>query len=254
MPLTGFGSNFRAGKVLALLGTTALALALCSVSSVPSSFAQPAKLAAVPAGKPVRSADGKGSSSAASRLKQIAAAAASESKATFDITYVTTGSGNTSQFTIEQKLPDQLFKQGSGEVLYNGRKTYYCSSSPSGTTCLVYGSIDASPLAGLVEVYSAATYIAIMQSWESILAYGIAGVHVSFTSATFARQASQCVTWSYQGSNAKYCVTDNGILAYVGGSSKGSSSSSSFELKSYSPHVNSSDFNLPRGAKVSSYP
>jgi hypothetical protein len=87
-----------------------------------------------------------------------------------------------------------------------------------------------------------------MQTWQSILAYDIAGAHISFTGATFAGQASQCVTWSYQGSSAKYCVTDKGILAFVGGGSKGSSSS--FELSSYSSNVSSSDFNLPKGAKI----
>jgi len=43
-------------------------------------------------------------------------------------------------------------------------------------------------------------------------------------------------------------VTDKGILAFVGGGSKGSSSN--FELSSYSPNVSSSDFNLPKGAKI----
>jgi len=245
MRFVRFGDNYRGRTVWAALGTTVLSLALCTFSSTPSSFAQQAKLVA--AGKIVRSTD---SSSAASKLKQIAAAAASESKATFDITYTSTGSGSPTQFTIEQKLPDQLFKSKSGEVIYNGKKTYYCSSSGSTTTCFVYGTIDSSPLVGLVDVYSATTYITIMQTWESILAYKIAGVHISFTGATFAGQASQCVTWSYQGSNAKYCVTDKGILAYVGGGSKGSSSN--FELTRYSSNVNSSDFNIPKGAKITS--
>ncbi len=247
MRFAGFRSNYRGGKVLAALGTTVLSVALFTLSSTPSSFAQPAKL--LGAGKVVRSPDG---SSAASKLKQIAAAAAAESKATFSITYTSTGSGSPTKFTIEQKLPDQLFKSGSGEAIYNGKKTYYCSSSGKSTTCLVYGSIDASPLEALVGVYSAGTYITVMQSWETILAYNIAGVHISFTGATFAGQASQCVTWSYQGSSAKYCVTDKGILAYVGGGSKGSNSN--FELSSYSSNVNSSDFNIPRGAKMSAAP
>jgi hypothetical protein len=73
-------------------------------------------------------------------------------------------------------------------------------------------------------------------------------VDISFAVGTFAGQASQCVTWSYQGPNAKYCATDKGILAYVGGGSKGPSSN--FELSSYSSNVNSSDLNLPKGAKM----
>jgi hypothetical protein len=238
-----FRTNYRGRKVVAALGTTVLSVALCTISSEPSSFAQPAKLVA--AGKVARTADG---ASSVSKLKGIEAAAAAESKATFSITYTSTGSGSPSLFTIEQKLPDQLFKSNSGEAIYNGKKTYYCSTDGKGATCVVYGAIGSSPLEGLVEVYSAGTYITIMQSWQSLLAYNIAGVHISFTGATFARQASQCVTWSYQGSSAKYCVTDKGILAYVGGGSKGSSSN--FELSRYSSNVNSSDFNLPKGAKI----
>jgi hypothetical protein len=229
--------------VVAVLGTTVLSVALCTLSSAPSSFAQPAKL--VGAGKIVRLPDG---SSAASKLKQIEAAAAAESKATFSVTYTSTGSGSPTQFTIEQKLPDQLFKSNSGEAIYNGKKTYYCSTSGKSTTCVAYGAIGSSPLEALVEVYSAGTYITIMQTWQTVLAYNIAGVHISFTGGTFAGQASQCVTWSYQGSNAKYCVTDKGILAYVGGGSKGSNSN--FELTRYSSNVNSSDFNLPKNAKI----
>jgi hypothetical protein len=143
-----------------------------------------------------------------------------------------------------------LFKSSSGEAIFNGKKTYYCSTSGKSATCVSYGTISSSPLEGLVDVYSAGTYITVMQSWQTILAYNIAGVHISFTGGTFAGQASQCVSWSYQGSNAKYCVTDKGILAYVGGGSKGSNSN--FELTRYSSSVNSSDFSLPKGAKITS--
>jgi hypothetical protein len=243
MRFAPFRTNYRGRKVVAALAATVLSVALCTLSSEPSSFAQPAKLVA--AGKIVRAPDG---GSAASKLKGIEAAAAAESKATFSITYTSTGSGSSTLFTIEQKLPDQLFKSSSGEAIYNGKKTYYCSTDGKGAICEVYGAIGASPLEGLVDVYSAGTYITIMQTWQSILAYNIAGVHISFTGGTFAGQASQCVTWSYQGSNAKYCVTDKGILAYVGGGSKGSSSN--FELSSYSSNVGSSDLNLPKGAKI----
>jgi hypothetical protein len=243
MRFAPFRTNYRGHKVVAALGTTVLSVALCTLSSAPSSFAQTVKL--VGAGKIVRTADGV---SPVSKLKGIEAAAAAESKATFSVTYTSTGSGSQTKFTIEQKLPDQLFKSSTGEAIYNGKKTYYCSTDGKGATCVVYGAIGSSPLEGLVEVYSAGTYITIMQTWQSILAYDIAGAHISFTGATFAGQASQCVTWSYQGSSAKYCVTDKGILAFVGGGSKGSSSS--FELSSYSSNVSSSDFNLPKGAKI----
>ena len=103
------------------------------------------------------------------------------------------------------------------------------SLRPEKALCVVYGAIGGALSRASSRCISASTYITIMQTWQSILAYDIAGVHISFTGASFAGQASQCVTWSYQGSSAKYCVTDKGILAFVGGGSKGSNSN--FELR-----------------------
>ena len=159
MRFTPFRTNYRGRKVVAALGTTVLSVALCTLSSAPSSFAQTAKL--VGAGKIVRTADG---GSSVSKLKGIEAAAAAESKATFSVTYTSTGSDSQTKFTIEQKLPDQLFKSSSGEAIYDGKKTYYCSTDGKGATCVVYGAIGSSPLEGLVEVYSAGTYVTIMQT------------------------------------------------------------------------------------------
>ena len=104
----------------------------------------------------------------------------------------------------------------------------------------------------MMEIYSATPYITIMQGWGELIAARVFGYRISFTRASFARQASECVTWSYHGSTTKYCVTDKGILAYVGGS--GSGSSSSFELTAYSSRVNRSDFNLPKGVKITRLP
>src|ERR1700722_10013035 len=137
MRVVGPISNYRGRKVVAALGTTVLSVALCTLSSAPTSFAQTSKL--VSAGKTVRSPDG---SSSVSKLKGIEAAAAAESKATFSITYTSTGSGSPTQFTIEQKLPDQLFKSSSSEAIFNGKKAYYCSTSVKSTTCVSYFAIS----------------------------------------------------------------------------------------------------------------
>lgn len=236
-------ARHRATKSLALIGTATLTLALGALGTAPSSFGQ---------GRPARSAAG---SSSVSKLDKIAAAASAESKATFKLTYTSSGGGSSpSTITIEQKPPEQLFKTSSGgEAVYNGKKAYYCSSdSGSHPTCIIYPSIGESPIAEVVAVYSAGTYVQIMQSWETLLGAGIAGVHISFSSQSFAGQASQCVTWSYNGSKAKYCVTNSGVLAYVGGTSGKGSSSTTFELTYYSSHVKGSDFSVPKGAKITS--
>jgi hypothetical protein len=192
------------------------------------------------------------STSPADRLNQIAAAAKAASKETFRLTYTSSGSGSSSKVTLEQKPPKQLFLSGTGEVLFDGKKTYYCSTDSSAPTCIIYSSAGASPLAGMMEVYSATPYLTVMQGWQEIIAARLAGFRISFSNAKFAGQPSTCVTWSYHGSSAKYCVTNKGILAYVGGS--GSGSSSSFELTAFSTHVRDSDFKLPRGAKITSIP
>ena len=249
MQVTAKRSGHRAVKFSALFASAALSIGLATVASSASSSAQPAKLAAAPRA----STRGPNGSSPASKLKQIEAAAQAESKATFKLTYTSSGSGSSSSaVTLEQKPPQQLFKSGTGEVLFDGKRTYYCSSSGRSTTCLIYGSEGQSPLAGMMGIYSASTYVTIMQGWETIISARIAGFHISFTGARFAGQASECVTWSYQGSSAEYCVTDGGVLAYVGG--KGSGSNSSFKLTSYSSRVSSSDFRIPRGAKITKLP
>ncbi|HMK98416.1 MAG TPA: hypothetical protein VK425_12765 [Acidimicrobiales bacterium] len=230
---------FHAATALACAAATLVAGPLGAVS-----YAQPTRPA--PALVPASSNPG-------TQLQQIAASAKGESKATFKLTYTSKSSGSSaSQVTLEQKPPDQLFRSGTGEVLYNGKKTYYCSTEGPAPTCLVYGAPGQSPLASMMEIYSAAPYVTIMQGWGELIAARVLGYRISFSRASFAGQHSECVTWSYHGSMTEYCVTDKGILAYVGGS--GSGSSSSFELTAYSGHVNRSDFNLPQGAKIMSYP
>lgn len=238
-------------KVLALLGTATLSVALGTLSSTSPGMAQPVRSAPAWGGVPSLAFNYTGGGPE-SKLKQIEAAAGSESKATFAITYTDFSSSGPSKFTIEQMPPYQLFGTSSGVVIYNGKKTYYCSTGSSGNTCVAYGSVNASPAAAFINIYSASTYVGIMQGWQGLLAARIAGVHISFSNAHFAGQASECVSWSYQGSSAKYCVTDKGILAYVGGSQKGSNSG--FELTRYSSRVSRSAFDLPRGAKIMAMP
>jgi hypothetical protein len=242
MPRTA-GRSVRLAAVLAV--TAPLGLLLATVAGP----AQASALKATPLGAKIAF----GSSSADSRLKKIEAAASKESKATFKLTYTSKGSGSTSQMTIEQKPPQQLWKTSDGEMIFNGKKAYYCSTS-GGVTCVVYGSMSASPFAGMMGLYGASTYVQEMQGWQGLISEHIFGFHISFSRARFAGQASECVTWSYQGANTKYCVTNSGVLAYVGSWGKSSGGNSSFALTSFSSHVRGSDFSLPRGAKITTMP
>jgi hypothetical protein len=187
----------------------------------------------------------------------LATAVANESKATFKLSYTTNSSGSSTTIVLEQAPPKQVFRSGSGtgsggEILFDGTKSYYCSTGSTPPTCIQEASTAASPLGALIGVYSGKTALSVMQGWKSEITAGIVGYHVSFSNATYAGQASQCVTWSYQASSAKYCVTNTGVLAFAGGGS--GSSSGGLTLTSYSPSAPASDFNLPPGAHVTTLP
>lgn len=185
-------------------------------------------------------------------LQRLATAAGTETKATFDLTYAYKNGTTSGSVTLEQKPPDEAFITGAAEILYNGKKTYYCSHVASQTTCFSYGSTTASPLGATMRIYQGSTYITAMKAWESELGAGITGYRASFSSAKFAGQSAQCVTWNYKSESAKYCVTNGGILAFVGSTSNGRSFS--FYLTKISTSVTSSSFSPPPGAKLYSVP
>ncbi len=222
----------------AITGVVATSMALSSV--IP---------AAVASSKP-------SPASAQSKLRQLETAVAKEPRATFKITYAFRNGQGKGSYTVEQKPPEQLLRTSPpspGEMIYNGRKTYYCSLYGSPKTCIIYPSVNASPVGSLMGVFfDIGTYVSTMKSWADMIGVNTAGFRVSFSNATFAGQRSDCVTWDFGRDNAKYCVTDNGILAYVGGSNGGSPSA--FWLVSYSLNVSGSDFDLPAGAKITKLP
>ena len=85
--------------------------------------------------------NGAGSSDPVPRLKGIEAAAARESRTTFRLTYVSKGSGGSSQVTIEQKPPEELFRTGTGEMVSNGKAlTSYSSRVSSSDFALPRGA------------------------------------------------------------------------------------------------------------------
>ncbi len=186
-------------------------------------------------------------------LNKLATSAGGESKATFSVTYDFKNAGSTGEVTLKQMGGDELFSTGTGEILYNGKQTYYCSLSTALTTCIKYGSATTSPLGATMGIYESGVYVDAMKSWAGLVESRVAGYHVSFTNKTIAGQPSTCVTWSYKGNNETYCVTDHGVLASVGGSTA-NGSTFSFTLAKFSSTVASSAFTLPKDAKVISEP
>lgn len=196
------------------------------------------------------------SGSAQSKLQELEAAIGKERKATFKITYAYRNKEGKGSYSVEQQPPDQLLRTSPpspDELIYNGKQTYGCALYGKPITCVVYPSETASPVGALMGVLlDVGTYVSTMKGWEAMIGTRTPGFKVSFSTATFARQPSDCVSWNFGSQSAKYCVTDKGLLAYVGGSSGGSSNA--FWLTSYSSHVRSSDFSLPKGAKVTKLP
>lgn len=196
------------------------------------------------------------SGSAQTKLQRVEAAVDKEPRATFKITYAYRNNQAKGSYSLEQQPPDQLLQTSPpspAELINNGKQIYDCALYGKPVTCIVYPSESASRARGLMgALFDVGTYVSTMKGWGAMIGTRIAGFRVSFSTATFAGQPSDCVSWDFGNQNAKYCVTDNGILAYVGGS--GGGSSNAFWLTSYSSHVSRSDFSLPKGAKITKLP
>lgn len=188
-----------------------------------------------------------------SELNKLASSAGSESKATFELTYEWKNPTSSGEVTLAQKPPDQYFNIGTGEILYNGKTTYYCSLSTAVKTCISYKTATASPLGVTMGVYESSAYVDAMKSWAGLVASKIAGYHATFSTKTIDGQSSTCVDWSYKGASDTYCVTDKGVLAYVAGTST-SGGTFTFTLTKFSSTVASSTFALPKSAKIVSIP
>jgi hypothetical protein len=157
--------------------------------------------------------------------------------ATFKAVYTANESGGTATtVTIEQKPPKSLFSTGDGEAISNGSTTYFCSGTGASKQCV--SESGPNPLAGLVTLFSPTTAITAMQQAETELGAHLAGYNATFSTQTFAGQASNCLNLTASGVTAKYCVTKDGILAYEG------AAGSNFQLTSYSTAVSDSDFSV----------
>jgi hypothetical protein len=190
---------------------------------------------------------------------------------TFAATYTSFNGGQTAIVTIAQKPPKSNFSSSGGQVINDGKNTYYCSTSGGQTggsgnsgsstnsgssgngntgsgksTCIsVKGS---NPLLGIEDAYSSTAALNAFAQARQGLVSRLLGIKVSSSSATFAGQPSTCVTVTIRGHSAKYCVTKQGILAYSG------TGSDYFELTKYSSNPSAGLFSLPAGATTQSVP
>jgi hypothetical protein len=187
-----------------------------------------------------------GSSDPSAQIKSLSSAVESGQRATFKAEYKTSGAEGAETVVIEQKLPKTFFSSAGGTIINNGSATYYCTGSGGRAQCA--SQSGANPITSLASIFSPAAAISAMQQAQAQLAAHLAGYSVTFTDQSFAGLAATCVNISAQGQTAKYCVAQNGILTYSG------TSTSSFELTSYTTNMSDSDFSLPAGATVVTAP
>lgn len=179
-------------------------------------------------------------------MNKIEANLAKGKHLTYEAVYKSVSGGQTQTVTIAQAPPKSNFSTSSGEVVDNGSKTYYCSTQGTAKTCLNAGTDN--PFVGLEDIFSSSAAVgAFAEAKEGLVARAL-GIKVTESSASFAGQASTCVSVTVKGKGGKYCVTKQGILAYSG------SASSYFTLTKFTTSPPSSLFVLPAGATTETLP
>jgi hypothetical protein len=242
--MTSTSSSFvRATRgTTVLVGLVLLGALLAACSSSPSSGTT---ATTSPPGTTATTGAAASGSTSLKKLESLSTSVQAAEKKTFKAVYTITNASSTQTVTIEQSPPKSVFSTKSGGVIDTGTATYYCSTTGT-TTCLSAGTTN--PLASLTAIFSPATVLAGLREAQAEASAHVAGYNVSFSSETYAGQATTCANLSGQGNSVKYCVTNQGVLAYV------SSNGGSFALTSYSSSPPASDFSLPAGATLETIP
>jgi len=161
-------------------------------------------------------------------------------KVTYQATYVVKNSGGSQTMVIAQAPPKSYFKTGSGAVISNGKKTYYCSTSSGAPSC--FAENGAGLGSSLTQLLSPAVIGQELNAYQNQYLSHVPGLTVSSSSKTIAGLPSTCVTATAHGQTGTWCVSSKGLLTSV------TSARNSITLKSYSSSVPSSLFNVPAGS------
>ena len=209
----------------------ACAVALCAGGVVSSASATAPSRAVSQKGSPPPS------------LSALEKALQAEQKLTFKVVYSISTKGQPKQtVTFEQKPPNALIATKGGEFLQVGSKDYFCANA--GKVICIAEKGTASPLAALTGFFSPAILAAQVKGLQAEAA--AKGVSITTSSKTVGGQSSSCYTASRSGQSVTYCVTSKGLLSYL------SSATTVVQLTSYSLSPPPSDFQLPKGATISS--
>jgi hypothetical protein len=193
--------------------------------------------------------------SVASKLQALMQSTQAVKGRTLALTYTesssTSGAG-AKTLTFAQDPPKYLFEVSSAILVDTGTATYACSNTGSGADYCESSGATTTALAPLLNLITGQTVSSSLQSVRAGVLAKLAGVHASFSNASFAGQSSTCVSGSQGANTFKYCLTDSGVLAYAGGSN--TTTFGSLTLISYSTSPPASDFTVPKGATVVTTP
>jgi hypothetical protein len=204
---------------------------------------------------------------AAGNLKNLQSQIRKGENAAYEATYKTTGSSETSTVTFAQEpggkyayLVPGTNGAGGTEFVANGKNQYDCSQDSSGGKWTCAESAELSSTAGLEGDpffgFTGAYVYTILTALEVEAA--VAGYKVGNSKTSVAGISLKCVSLSGksngQTESYEWCVTNDGILGLVRDTSSKAGSNSSFELTHLSRSPQSSLFEPPSGATVTTQP
>jgi hypothetical protein len=175
--------------------------------------------------------------------------------ATFEATYVTTGSAPaTIVYAVHPPTGlafDDTPTGGTGDttpvhIVINTSGEFACTQPGAQWTCDKLGSADATTENQLFDLYTPSHWVGFLREFS--LAAGIAGDKVSTSSLTVNGFPMSCVDFVAPGvaGTSTICTTEGNVLGYV----KVASSSVSFEIEKFSTSPPASLFQLPAGTTV----
>jgi hypothetical protein len=179
---------------------------------------------------------------------------------TFEATYVTNGASPATIVYAVQPPKGLAFEDtptgattSSVDLVVNASGEFSCappSSSGAAWSCQKLGTADAADENKIFDLYTPSHWTTFLKDFS--LAAGLAGDKVTSSTMTVNGFSMRCVDFRAGGvaGTSTICTTAQGILGYV----NVASSSTSFEIRSYSASPPASLFELPAGATITTTP
>jgi hypothetical protein len=186
--------------------------------------------------------------------------------ATYDVTYVTSGSSPaTVEYTANPPHDwglSETESSGSFRMIQNSAGLYYCTQQSSGATwsCLSVPGAAQTDYLAYYQFFTGTYWVDILKAISPFV--GLTGLKIEDKSMKVNGFDLSCIvvsgtpngangstTTANASSDGTYCVTSQGILGYVS-----SGTGADYEIKSYSTTPNSSLFQEPAGATTETLP